>query len=154
MAGAAGCRDSPVNSRWISCRVSGISWSSPWQASPGWAAARTDKNAQASSARMVHRCQVVQLRTLVLVQGGQFLAASEPVLSPRSGHPHKLGQGHWVRSVGAVERILAVADPVTDQQPMRTAALGNRRFGGIDKGPVIPAGPLGARAGRYPLPDR
>jgi len=53
MAGAASCRDSPVNSLQISLRVSGMSRSSCGSPSLGWAAVRTDKNAWASSARMV-----------------------------------------------------------------------------------------------------
>ena len=50
---------------------------------------------------------------LVLVQGGQFLAASKtvPGLPPRPGDLHEQGKGHRVRGVGAVERQLAVADP-------------------------------------------
>lgn len=50
---------------------------------------------------------------LVLVQGGQFLAASKtvPGLPPRPGDLHEQGKGHRVRGVDAVERQLAVADP-------------------------------------------
>ena len=50
---------------------------------------------------------------LVLVQGGQFLAASKtvPRLPPRPGDLREQGKGHRVRGVDAVERQLAVADP-------------------------------------------
>jgi hypothetical protein len=34
--------------------------------------------------------------------------------------------------VGAVEGELAVADPAADQQPVRPAALGNDRVGGLN----------------------
>ena len=71
---------------------------------------------------------------LVLVQGGQFLAASEPVpdLPPRPGDLHEQGQWHRVGGVSAVERELAVADPAADQQPVRALAFGDRRVGGLD----------------------
>ena len=52
---------------------------------------------------MVHRCQEVQAADLVLVQGGQFLAASEPVLDlpPGPGDLHSwangTGRGAWAR---------------------------------------------------------
>jgi hypothetical protein len=65
---------------------------------------------------------------------------------------HEQGQRHRTGRVGAVERELAVADPAADQQPVRALALGDRRVGGLDQGPVIPAGPLGAGPGREPLP--
>lgn len=71
---------------------------------------------------------------LVLVQGGQFLAASEPVpgLLPRPGDLYELDQWHGAGCVGAVERELAVADPAADQQPVRALALGDRGVGGLD----------------------
>ena len=71
---------------------------------------------------------------LVLVQGGELLAASEPVLDlpPRSGYAHQLGQWHRAGRAGAVEGVLAVADPAADQQPVRPVALGDRRVGGLD----------------------
>jgi hypothetical protein len=60
---------------------------------------------------MVQRCQEVQLRTWVLVQGGRFLPRGEPVpgLPPRSGDPDQLGQWHRMRGVGEVEGAFAVA---------------------------------------------
>ena len=54
--------------------------------------------------------------------------------------------------MGAVEGVLAVADPAADQQPVRAVAVGDGGVGGLDQGPVIPAGALGAGAGGEPLP--
>jgi hypothetical protein len=139
-----------VKSLRISLRVSGIIWSScPKLAWPGWAP-RTDKNAQASRARMVQRCQEVQVRTWVLVERGEFLAGREAFfdLPPRSGHPHQLCQRYRPGSVSAVEGQLAISDAAADQQPVRPGAIGCRGIGGVDQGPVIPARSLGAGPGR------
>ena len=91
---------------------------------------------------------------LVLVQGGQFLSGGEPVLDfpPRPGYPHQPGQRHRAGGMGAVEGVLAVADPAADQQPVRPLAFGRDGVGDLDQGPVIPAGALGAGPGRDPLP--
>jgi hypothetical protein len=71
---------------------------------------------------------------LVLVQGGELFSACEPVLDfpPGPGYAYELGQGHRVKGMGAVEGILAVADPAADQQPVRAVAFGYCRVGGID----------------------
>jgi site-specific DNA recombinase len=53
-------------------------------------------------------------------------------LPPRSGYPHQLGQGHRAGGVGAVEGVLAVADPAADQQPVRAGALADRGVGSVD----------------------
>ena len=71
---------------------------------------------------------------LVLVQGGQFLAGSEPVLDlpPGAGDPHQLGQWHRAGGMGAVEGVLAVADAAADQQPVRPVAFGDGWVGDLD----------------------
>ena len=90
----------------------------------------------------------------MLVQRGEFLVGGEPVLDfpPGPRDLHKQGQWHRAGSVGAVEGVLAVADPAADQQPVPAVAVGDGRFGDLDQGPVIPAGTLGAGPGRDPLP--
>jgi len=89
----------------------------------------------------------------VLVQGGEFLAASEPVLdlSIATLRPGPTGPTAPGEGVGAVEGVLAVDDPAADQQPVRAAAFGDRGVGGVE-GPVIPAVAFGAGSGRQPLP--
>jgi len=54
---------------------------------------------------------------LVLVQSGQLLAGSKPVLDlpAGSGHLHQLGQRHRAGGAGAVEGVLAVAHAAADQ---------------------------------------
>jgi site-specific DNA recombinase len=63
------------------------------------------------------------------------------------GYAHQPGHGHRAGGMGAVEGILAVADPAADQQPVWPVAVGHGGVGGLDQGPVIPAGALGARPG-------
>ena len=80
----------------------------------GQAAARTDKKAWASRARMVHRCQEVQDRTWCSSRAASSLPPAKP--SPAfhrdpAGPCTSRARDTGVRGVGAVERQLAVADP-------------------------------------------
>jgi hypothetical protein len=151
--GAGSCWHSPVNSRRISLQVSGISWSPSGFRWSAWVAAGTARNAWASRAKMVRRCQEVQLRTWCSSRAASSLpAANRPRFPAGSGDLHQLGQRRWAGGVGAVEGVFAVAEAAADQQPARAVAGGQRRVGGLDQGPVIPAGALGAGPGGHPLP--
>ena len=89
-----------MNSRRISLRVSGISVSSAvW--SRAQSAARTDKKAQASRARMVQRCQEVQLRTWC----SSSAASSFPAANPSSiFHRDPATRTSWASGTGCGER--------------------------------------------------
>src|SRR4051794_33010872 len=102
---------------------------------------------------------------LVLVHGGEFFAAGEGLLDlpADAGDTDQLGEGDRPRCVGAVERVLAVADPAPDQQPVGAGsngaagvaagvAAGQGGVGDLDQGPVIPAGAFGSGTGGQPLP--
>lgn len=71
---------------------------------------------------------------LVLVQGSELFAGSEPVLDlpAGSGDPHQLGQRYRGGGAGTVEGVLTVADTAADQQPVRAAALGHHGISGLD----------------------
>ena len=90
---------------------------------------------------MVQRCQEVQLRTWCSSRSASSLLPANPSRFPAgSGELHQLGQRHRSERAGAVEGVLAVADAVPEQQPVRPAASGRGRVGGLAQGPVIPAG--------------
>jgi hypothetical protein len=67
-----------------------MSWSRRVRLSSGWAAARTDKNAQASSAKMAHRCQEVQLRRAVRDSRRQARQSSRGGRDNLAGHPGRV----------------------------------------------------------------
>ena len=80
----------------------------------------TARNAWASMARTVQRCQEVQRRTWCSSRRGQPLAAWNDLLDlpAGAGDADQLGQRDRARVSAAVERQLAGAPVAADQQPV------------------------------------
>jgi hypothetical protein len=98
---------------------------------------------------MVQRCQEVQARDLVFIEGGKAFAGLDVLLDPppHAGHPHERGDRHRVGCPAPVEGQLTGAQVASDQQPMLTGMIG---FVDVDQGPPVPAAPQGGSKARIP----